>query len=126
MSLSERNPGTLDVGADANSGSPILSDLEEEVLVEDEPDVEKWIQGVVKFGRGDKWYRKWGRGEIEDESGEYMEFLRGGPHSYLKKGDQVKFQVQQNTTLNCKQAIKIEVVSRAPLPPLLLKARRRL
>ena len=48
----------------------------------------------MKFGRGDKWSREWSRGEIEDEFGEYLEFLRCGQRSYLKKGDQVKFQVQ--------------------------------
>ena len=76
-----------------------------------------WVQGVVKFGCGDKGDQKWRRGEIVDGSGVDYVFLLREAYSHLKKGDQVKFQVQHNTWLQVSQAINILLESGAPLAP---------
>ena len=82
--------------------------------------VGEWSHGVVKFGRGDKGDINWRRGEITDGSGVDFVFILRDAYSYLKKGDQVKFQVQDHLSLECKQAINILPELGATTPPALL------
>ena len=77
----------------------------------------KWFYGAVKFGRGEIGDINWRRGEITDNSGADFVFILRGAYSHLKKGDQVKFQVQDHVDLECKQAIHIVRESGASIPP---------
>ena len=76
----------------------------------------KWFHGVVKFGRGDKGDVNWGEGEIADGSDVDFVFKLREAYSHLRKGDKVKFQVQDHRLLGRKQAINILRESGAPLP----------
>ena len=79
-------------------------------------DAGEWFHGVVKFGRGDKGDVKWGCGEIADGSDVDFVFILREAYSHLRKGNKIKFQVQDHLDWGFKQAINILRESGAPLP----------
>ena len=89
-------------------------------VVKSASNVGEWLHGVVKFGRGDKGDTNWRRGEITNGSGMDFVFVLRDAYSNLKRGDQVKFQVQDNLFLEEKMAINISRELGATTPPAVL------
>ena len=101
------------------SGGRVVSSANQQSVtgaVKSASDAGKWFHGVVKFGRGDKGDVNWGCGEIADGSDVDFVFVLREAYSHLRKGDKVKFQVQDHRDWGRKQAINILRESGAPLP----------